>query len=101
MKCLNVFAILLIAISSSLMSACTPDKEDEPQVTEQNWDDDDDDDDEPTGRWRKCEWCDGSGICYLCHGTGWLGSNNDKPCPSCDSEDGVCENCHGRGKVFY
>lgn len=108
MKYLNICAMLLIAISSSFMTACNTDGEDEPTITEQvgdNYDDEDnyedEEDDEPTGRWRKCGSCHGTGICSTCGGRGFVGSNLDRPCPKCDSEDGVCERCHGKGEVFY
>lgn len=109
MKYSNIGAMLVIAISSSFMVACDTDKYDDPTITEQTGDnydeddndnEDDDEDDEPSGRWRKCEWCDGTGVCHLCHGDGWL-ADDRTPCISCDTEDGVCENCHGVGKVFY
>jgi hypothetical protein len=53
-------------------------------------------------RWETCPWCNGTGKCRFCYGTGWItGVGGLTRCDSCDgNHDGVCSRCHGKGKIL-
>lgn len=59
---------------------------------------------------RTCWSCDGSGTCFLCHGTGYVHERSCRKCgfgSSTESEyalsvagDGQCQECGGDGKIL-
>lgn len=58
---------------------------------------------EEEGEWRDCYACNGTGICYNCHGDGKgaaiYGRDEYEDCETCDG-DGQCPTCDGTGQVW-